>query len=180
MQSLCLRSSLAVTALLAVAPPIRSADPPAATPEQKVLDKWLGSWRSNYKLPKAEWTPEEKIGTAKLTCARVVGGQFVQEKAEHSDNTSSVLMLTYDAQKKCYRGWWFSSTGQTSESTGNWDADTKTMTWSSVGDPMFTTTVRHRFVNDDAVEWDVVVRDGAAKVFFRMAGKSARVEEPKK
>jgi hypothetical protein len=45
---------------------------------------------------------------------------------------------------------------------------------------MFTTTVRHRFVNDDAVEWDVVVRDGAGKVLFRMEGKSARVEEPKK
>jgi hypothetical protein len=53
------------------------------------------------------------------------------------------------------------------------------MTWSSVGDPMFTTTVRHRFVDDDAVEWDVVVRDATGKVFFRMEGKNARVKEPK-
>jgi Protein of unknown function (DUF1579) len=175
-----LQMPLVVVAVLAAASATRSADPPAATPEQKVLDKWLGSWRTSYKLPKAEWTPEEKKGTAELTDSRVVGGQFVQEKGEHSDKTSSILMLTYDAEKKCYRSWWFSSTGQTAEATGKWDADTKTMTWSSVGEPAFTTTTHHRFVDDDTVEWDVVIKEGTAKVLFRMEGKSVRVKEPKK
>jgi len=180
MQFPCLRSYLIVAGLFAAAPAARSADPPKATPEQKVLDKWLGNWRTSYKVPKAEWTPEEKTGTAVLTDTRVVGGQFVQEKGEHSDKTSSILMLTHDAQKKCYRSWWFSSTGQTAEGTGKWDADAKTMTWTSVGEPAFTTTTRHRFVDYDTVEWDAVIKDDKGKVLFRMEGKSVRVKELKK
>jgi hypothetical protein len=155
-----------------------SADPPS--PEQKVLDKWLGSWRARYNVPKSEWTPEERTGTAELTASRVIGGQFVQENAEHSDKTSARSIMTYDAQKKCYRSWWFSSTGQAAESTGKWDADAKTMVWSSVGEPSFTTTVRHHFVDEDHIEWDVVVKDGSGKVLFRMDGKNVRVKQPKK
>ena len=169
----CLRLLFMVAVLFVIASPIQSADPPA-TSEQKVLDKWLGSWRTSYKLPKAVWTPEEKSGTAEMTTSRVLGGQFVQEKSEHSDKTSSMLMLTYDTQKKCYRGWWFNSSGQTAEHTGKWDADAKTMTWTSVGEGAFTTTVKHRFVDDDNTDWDVAVKDDKGKMLFRMEGKSVR------
>ena len=173
------RSLLIVAALLAVAAPARAADPPIDSPEQKVLDKWVGSWRTTYKLPKAEWTPEEKTGTAELMTSRVVGGRFVQEQSEHSDKTSGSLIFTYDAQKKCYRGWWFSSAGHTGESSGEWDAVTKTMTWTSKQEAI-TTTTNHRFVDDDNTEWAVLVKDGMGKVLFRMEGKSVRVKEPKR
>jgi hypothetical protein len=54
------------------------------------------------------------------------------------------------------------------------------MTWTSVSDPSYTTTVRHRFVDDNTAEWDIVVKDGTGKVFFRQDGKSVRAKEPKK
>jgi len=147
--------------------------------EQKVLDRFLGSWRTTYKLPKAEWTLEEKTGAADLTFSRTLGGQFVQERGEHADKTTHLVMYTYDAQQKSYRSWYFSSTGQTAESTGTWDADAKTMTWTSVGGAGqdFTTTARHRFVNDDTFEWDVVVKDTKGKVLFRMEGKALRAKK---
>jgi Protein of unknown function (DUF1579) len=176
----CRRSLSLVAALLALATSAFSADLPLDSPEQKVLDKWVGRWRTSYKLPKAEWTPEEKTGTAELTTSRVVGGRFVQDRSEHSDKTSTSSIFTYDAAKKCYRGWWFSSTGHTSESTGKWDGDSKTMTWNSVGEAAFTTTVRYHFVDDDHTEWDVTVKDPTGKLLYRLEGTSGRVKERKK
>src|SRR3954468_18049159 len=100
---LCVQMTLLLTAAS-----VRADDPP----EQKVLDRWVGTWKNAYKVPKAQWTPEERTGTAELTTSRVLGGKFVQEKSEHSDKTSGVLMLTYDEQTKCYHSWWFFSMGQ--------------------------------------------------------------------
>ena len=179
MQSLCLRSMLGVAVMFAVSTAIVSAEPAIDSPEQKVLDKWVGRWQTTYKLPKAEWTPEERTGTAALTTTRVVGGRFVQEKSEHSDKTSGSTIITYDAQKNSYRGWWFSSQGYTSESSGDWEADTSRMTWTSIQDGNKTTTT-YRFIDDNNIEWAVLVKDGTGKILFRMEGKSVRVIEPKK
>jgi hypothetical protein len=176
MQSTYWRLSFLGAVLLAIACPVLSAEPPLDSPEQKVLDQWGGKWRTTYKLPKAEWTPVEKTGTAELTTTRVVGGRFVQEKSEHSDKSSGSLIFTYDAQKKCYRGWWFSSAGNSNESTGEWDDRTKTMTWMSKQEAI-TTTTTHRVVDADNTEWAVLVKDGAGKSLFRMEGKSVRVKE---
>lgn len=140
MQSLCLRSVLAFCVTIAVSKAIFSAELPIDSSEQKVLDKWVGRWHATYKVSKAEWTPEERTGTAELTTDRVVGGRFVQEKAEHSDKTSASLIFTYDVQRKKYRNWWFSSKGYTSEGTGEWDAVTNTMTMTSKQDGNTTTT----------------------------------------
>lgn len=175
MRTACRR--LLCLVILLFATPVRAADPPLDSPEQKVLDKWLGRWRTTYKTPKAEWTPEEKAGTADVTNVRVIGGRFLQEAAEHSDKTSATSLYTYDAEKKRYRGWWFSSAGQTAEWTGTWDAATKTMTWTSAGE--FPATARHRFVDDDNTEWDVTVKDAAGKIMFRMEGKGVRAKEPR-
>lgn len=179
MRTMCLRA-LCLVAVLVLASPALADDAAIDSPEQKVLDQWLGHWHTSYRILKAEWTPEEKTGTAELVTMRVVGGRFVQEKSEHSDKTSGSLIFTFDDQKKCYRVWWFSSTGQTSESTGRWDAGTRTMTWTSVGETRFSTTVRHRFLDSDTTQWDVTVNDNQGKVLFRMEGKSGRVKTLKK
>ena len=168
--------------LLGTASLALSDDSPLDSPEQKVLDGFVGTWRTTYELPKAEWTPEEKTGTADLTYARALGGRFVQEQGEHADKSTVLVMYTYDGQRKCYRCWWFSSTGQTTEYTGKWDADAKTLMWTSVpiGGQNFTTIATHRFVNNDTFEWDVTVNDGTGKTLYRVKGTSVRVKEPKK
>jgi hypothetical protein len=173
------RSLAVFLTLIAIPSGTRSADAPPDGPEQAVLDKCVGKWRNTYKVPKAEWTPQEKSGTADVSAVRAVGGRFVEEKSEHSDGTSTMRVLTYDPQRKCYRGWYFSSAGQTAETTGKWDGDSKTMTWTSVGEAAFTTTVVNRFVDDDHANWDVTVKDGTDTTLFRMEGTSVRVKGPK-
>jgi uncharacterized protein (TIGR03067 family) len=70
--------------------------------------------------------------------------------------------------------------GNTAEYTGKWDAKTKTLTWTTIASYPSPTTVRIRFIDDDTIEWDVVVKDGAGKVAFRLDGKNTRVKNPVK
>src|SRR5206468_11671896 len=114
------------------------------------------------------------------TYTRILGGSFVQCKGEQSDKASNLVMYTYDADRKCYRAWWFGSTGQTSESTGKWDADAKALTWTASAGEGLTATSTHRFVNDDTIEWSLAVKDKTGKLYFAMEAKSMRVKDSKK
>ncbi|MBC8872541.1 MAG: protein kinase [Planctomycetes bacterium] len=147
-----------------------------SSPEQEVLGKFIGTWRTNYRLTKAEWTPVEKTGAADLTCHSVLDGKYVQERRKHTDNTAGLRLYTYDTQERCYRTWWFSSTGQASEATGKWDSDTETLTWTSVdrGEQEVTTVANHHFVSDSTFQWDVISKDGKGTVLVRMEGDATR------
>ncbi len=148
-------------------------------PEQMILDKWLGAWRTSHKQATSDLVSEEKAGTAKVITSRIVSEQLVQEKVEDSDKTRGGFIFTYDNQKKCYRRWEYSFAGKTTESTGKWDTDKKTMTWTSAGEPSSITTTTHRFVDDDHAEWDVVTKDRTGKLLFHMEGKSVRIKASK-
>jgi len=143
---------------------------------QLVLDRFIGTWRTDYRSPKAEWTPVEKTGSAALTYSRVLGGQFVQEQGTHADDRTALLMYTYDAREECYRLWWFSSTGQSSLAKGVWDSDTNTLTWTyrASAEQEFTMTASHHFVSDDVFEWDLVGKDATGKILFQTKGNASR------
>lgn len=145
------------------------------SPEQKVLNQWLGFWEMKYTQPKSEWTPLAKAGRAEVSMGSVMGGRYIQESSFLSDQTSNRTLFTYDTQKKQYRAWWFSSNGQTSESTGLWDDKLKTMTWTSIGDSPNTTTMKQHFVNKDTIDWEVVTQDRAGKMLFQMKGTTKRL-----
>jgi hypothetical protein len=165
-------SALLTAALLGGAARARAAEGPTLTAEDKVLNRFLGTWRSTYKVPKGEANPEERRGTAELTFTRVLGGKFLQERRQLSDKNTNMTMYTYDTERKTYGAWWFSSTGQAAFSTGKWDEETRTMTWTS-GEEAVRTTSHYRFVTDDSVEWDVVIKE-KDRVVFRMEGKNTR------
>jgi hypothetical protein len=156
-----------------------AVDPPLNSPEQKVLDRWLGTWSVSSTLHKSAWTPEERSLTAKLTSSRAVGGRFVEQQVENSDATSALKMLGYDTERRQYRGWWFSSTGQATESAGVWDERTRTMAWTAATPANTTTTVTEHFVDDETLEWNVTVTDATKATVFKMVGKSVRAERVK-
>jgi hypothetical protein len=177
MRTISGRLLVLVFALLTIAPAAHSAETPADSPEQKVLDKWLGNWKATYKIPAADWNPVEKTVTAEVATTRVVGGRFVQELSEHSDKSSGMVMITYDSQQYRYRLWWFSSTGMTAEYRGKWDDDSQTMTWDAVGLVGATATMTSHFADDDHEEWNLTVKDAAGKTVLSMEGKNVRTTE---
>lgn len=176
-----LRFLITLLPFLCIALTLHAADP-ISSPDKEVLDRFVGTWRTEYKLRQTEWTPVAKTGAADLKYNRTLGGQFVQEQGKHDDESTQLLMYTYDKEKNRYRMWWFSSTGQSSEATGEWDAKTKTLAWiySGSAGQNFTMTATHHFVADDVFEWDVVAKDKPGKILFHSEGKATRVKESKK
>ena len=146
--------------------------------EQKPLDKFLGSWHTEYRMPKAEWTPEEKRGSADLVYTREIGGQYVRERGKHSDQTFSTMLLTFDPDQKRHRGWWFNSQGNTSESSGRWEDASQTFFWTGVESGEHAGTSQHRFLND-TFEWKVLVQDRQKVAMFRVEGSSVRIKDAK-
>ena len=102
-------------------------------------------------------------------------GRFIQSKIKSQPgNVLATWLATYDTQAKAYRTWYFSSQGALTESLGQWDARTRTLTWKSSPQPGITSTARWHFTDDDTVEWDLLARDGSGKRFLDMHGKLVR------
>ena len=171
---------LLVLPILLVGATPKDATPTIKSPGAEALNRFIGTWQTEYKLEKATWTPEEKNLTADLVYTRILGGKFIQEKSVQSDKTEGMVMYTYDLTKKHYRMWHFSSQGHTSESVGHWEEENNTITWYN-SDDQFKTRSIHRFVDDDTFEWDVrIMRRNIAEVMFRAKGTAKKVKKLKK
>lgn len=146
--------------------------------EQKRLDRFLGTWKTEYRLPKAEWTPEEKSGSATMVFTRELGGQMVRERTKHADGTENTFLTMFDPQQKQYRAWWFSSNGQVNNSTGSWDDAAKAFTWKLSGPDGLTSTAQHRFVGEK-LDWTVLVENSEKIAMYRAEGTSVRAKDAK-
>lgn len=150
--------------------------------EDKQLDRFLGTWKADYRLPKAEWNPEERNGSAEMAFSLELGGKLVRERTKHSDGTENTFLMLFDANKKQYRAWWFSSAaevmGQPNNSTGQWDDAAKAFTWKLIDANGLTSTVQHRFVGEK-LDWTALVENPQKVAMFRMEGTSSRVEDAK-
>ena len=146
------------------------------------LDRFLGTWQTDYRVLKAEWTPEEKIGSATMAFSLELGGKMVRERTRHADGTENTFLMLFDATKKQYRAWWFTSVaefiGQPNDSIGQWDEVAKAFTWKLTDANGLTTSAQHRFVNDK-LDWTVLVENPQKAAMFRMEGTSSKAKETK-
>ncbi len=153
-----------------------AAREPERSAELRQFDRFLGTWKAEYRVPKAEWTPEEKSGSATMVFTRELGGQMVRERTKHSDGTEGTFLMLFDVNQKKYRAWWFSSMGQFNDSTGQWDDAAKAFTWKLTDPNGLASMAQHRFVNDK-LDWTVLVENPQKVAMFRMEGTSKRVVE---
>ena len=156
-----------------------AAEQPAARSPEQVLDQFLGTWKWQATLFKTKVNPEEKQLTGTLSYTRILGGHFVQELGEGSDNTTALRLYTYDPKKNCYRTWFFSSMPQSTDvpGEGQWDEAAHALNW-TVPSENGTTTFQHRFINDDAIECSVLVKDDTGSPVFQAEYKLTRTKEP--
>ncbi len=145
--------------------------------KQKVLDRFIGNWRS-VSAPRES---AETTATVGLTYRRILGGKFVEEEGVGVDGSTAKLIYTYDPQQQCYRLWSFRSSMPPSEATGQWDAETQTFTWAyAVNEGQeFVTVATHRFVDDDTFEWNAEGKDASGEVIWRVEGNATRISESK-
>ena len=150
------------------------AEAPPKPPELKVLDKLIGDWDFKMVSKVAEWTPNEVQVTGTLTREWILDGRFVQEKGKQSDGVEALVTFTYDAGRKAYRSWHFSSTGLISQSQGKWDEASESLLFQSDMDNGMTATSTLHIIDNDTHEWTAIVKDKAGKVFFDGGGKCTR------
>ena len=146
-------------------------DASADSDHQAALDLLIGKWKSV--------TPGDKGSTTDLEFQRVLGGRYLQESGKRADGGSAMVMYTYDADRDCYRSWSFRSSMKAAESTGHWDEDTQTFSWTSVGgsENDWKTVSSHRFVDDNAFQWEATGTDKEGTVIFKIKGTATRVTE---
>jgi hypothetical protein len=144
------------------------------SPELKVLAGYLGNWDAETIIKVAQGKPKETRITGTFTNEWVLDGTVMQIKGKSSTGVESIQMRTYDPQRMQYRAWVFDSTGTAASSIGTWDEDAKTMNWKGDFGNGVTATNTVRFVGSDTIEWRLVARSDAGKVFMDMEGSFKR------
>lgn len=147
------------------------------SPESKVFNQWVGTWKTEFINKPAEWNPTEKRMAGNITCKWILGGKFVEEVGSSlGQGIEHRVLWGYDSQKKTYRYWFFDSTGTIGEGLGTWDEKTSTMTWKTDPGSGLVGTATHRFLNPDSYEWTYVIRDTQGKLYLDYQGKHKRVK----
>jgi hypothetical protein len=142
-------------------------------PEMKALEKLVGTWKVEtiVKVPKED-------GPTKLDVKRelVLGGRFVQEAGGFDDKGQPTFkaMYTYDSNRKTYRNWLFVSGGFYSESTGTWDKQNQTFTFTNKPADGVTGVITIRFLDETTFVHSIISRDTAGQIHYHQEGKSVR------
>jgi hypothetical protein len=164
----------AVTAAAAAAPAPQAQAGPALSPELKVLDRAVGAWDQRYTIKPGPWHPEEVTGTGSGVVKWAIGGRFMQVTSTLNDGTEAMNLVTYDPQRGEYRNWYFNSAGNTSETVGQWDPASQTMTWTGDAANGMKLKLTDRWVGEAKRRWTVEVKDDAGKVMFEMDAEGTR------
>jgi hypothetical protein len=85
-------------------------------------------------------------------------GSLVREADGKKQRVEFTLVTMYDRAKQAYRRWSFVSEGFASESVGQWDANTNTMSWEPVGLPPNTMGEAKSVVGKDRQEFSIFIK----------------------
>lgn len=126
--------------------------------ELNELNGFVGEWDGQFGSLE---NPREK--TIRTTSEWVLDDRFVLSKGSirGDDESHSMILWTYDTQKKAYRRWFFFSSGGTLEEVGQYDLATKTFHFQNVnpeGVLGMQTVSTVKVESDDAKSWSMEFR----------------------
>ena len=86
-----------------------------------------------------------------------------------------------DKKKKVFRRWYFDSNGWflRSDTTGRWNPDTETLTWTTDMGEGRTQTITNWFLDKDTIKCSIVVKDKQETTLLDIQGTSTRYKEKK-
>ena len=156
----------------------RAGEPTGPSPGARVLNRWLGTWECRAVFKPAAWTPVEQQVTEVKTCRWILGGKFLEERGRSEKPKREFRFLCcYDPKGGGYRGWLFTSEGNTTVFTGTWDEGTTTMVWRWKVGLDANGKMMSRFVGRDRYEVTGIVKDRAGKVLMDFQTEHVRVQE---
>jgi hypothetical protein len=121
-----------------------------------VFKPLVGEWKTVSVAQPSERNSEKSTGPGELSVKMILGDKFLRYEGVGTSPRLGRLeyqaLMNYDERRQTYRRWVFRSDAVTAESTGAWDADKKTMTWTSVGVPENVTITATTTITDDGFQ----------------------------
>jgi hypothetical protein len=141
----------------------------------KVLGKLIGDWTwksTNTRGGKTTHT----AGT--MTAEWILNGRFVQCRAVRTPGKhENIQILGFDPVGKQYRLWCFDSSGNfEGPMAGQWDAETKTLTWRLDGQDDTALVMADHFIESDTIESTLTVSRQDGTVLHEQHGLSVRID----
>ena len=166
---------LAVATLWLVPLSVVKAQTPKS-PELKVLDRMVGSWR--LEIVKTQPNGDEEKSMLTAVGKWSLQGKYVEFRITGSDGKEEILHLfTYDSDARVYNMWSFVPDSQKPTLTPwQWDESEKTLTGQiDLGDGITMPSTTH-FIADDRWEYTGTTKDASGNVLGEMKGKVFRKE----
>ncbi len=151
----------------------RGDEVPPKPPELEVLQRLVGSWNSECTEKQAG--KETRI-TGTMTTEWVLGGRFLQCRGmRNPGRIENLQIIGFDPAKKEFRMWYFDSSGTiVGPVGGQWDENSKTLTWQYKPRDDVLLVNRVHFIDNDSEEWHATVSGKDGAVLFDQQGKSTR------
>ncbi len=164
-----------LAALLVVAATLNAtAEPPPQAVDAKILNKWLGAWKSHTLLKPAAWSPTSQELSGNSKSEWILDGHF-QETSSKSDTHKTREIHRYDADSKRYHKWTFNSDGSHSFWIGDWDEESSTMTWKYVDFGVgIEGKIVDRFISDGKYRSTLILKDRAGAVLLDIRAEHVR------
>ena len=154
-----------------------TAEPARQSPEEKVLDKWCGSWRSHIVVKPAAWSLKAENVSATLKTEWILDGHF-QQTFNQSDEHETRQIHRYDAKSKKYHKWDFNSDGGASFWIGDWNEEFLSMTWEYVDFGVgIKGKIVDRFIRDEKYESTFVMKDSVGNVLLDIRSENTRTKK---
>jgi hypothetical protein len=139
------------------------------------LNRRIGTWVLKDYHKKAPWTPEAKTTDGEETVKWVLDKKYIQGDVTRTDGTKARWLVTYDAEAKVYRSWFFHSKHfPRGESVGHWDAKKERMDVKMDIGNGFRGEMSLQWSGKDKVEWTMVIRDASGKLMLDGGGTTTR------
>ena len=166
---------LAVATLWLVPLSVAKAQTPKS-PELKVLDRLVGSWR--FEIVEKQANGDERKSTPTGVAKWSLQGKYLEFRITGSNGKEAILhFFTYDSDARVYNMWTFVPDSQEPTLTPwQWDESEKTLTGQmDLGDGITMPATTH-FIADDRWEYTATTKDASGNVLREMKGKVFRKE----
>ncbi len=143
------------------------------------LNRFQGTWEKQFTIYKSEWSPVEQTKSGTQTDAWILDDHHLQETGQDSDGQNFMTVYSYDVAAKAYRASVFLSDGDSWQMTGQWDAQSSTLTWKrEVGDGILMTGTC-TFLTPDQFKFGWIAKGKDNKELFRLEGTGTRRDAKK-